>query len=113
MDVTAPRPPDPTGVAAYRAEPARGAEARWVPPTDEPTAPAGGDPAFRPPSSLKFTLTAADVDARFEIHEATSAMTVTMYDRQSGEVLREFPSREVLDVIASLVSSGLTVDEMR
>lgn len=63
-----------------------------------------------PPSTLKFTVTAADVDARFEIHEATSVVTVTMYERATGEVLREFPSREILDVLASLTGPGLRVD---
>jgi hypothetical protein len=63
-----------------------------------------------PPSTLKFTVSAADVDARFEIHEATSVVTVTMYERATGEVLREFPSREILDMIASLAGPGMRVD---
>jgi uncharacterized FlaG/YvyC family protein len=33
-----------------------------------------------------------------------------MIDRNTGEVLREVPSRRVLDQIAALESSGLTVD---
>lgn len=84
-----------------------------------PESPAEADPGPRiehpstrwePRSLLKFSLTAADVDARFEIHEATSRVTVTMYDRETGEVLREVPSRHVLDVIASLTTNGLQVD---
>jgi flagellar protein FlaG len=50
------------------------------------------------------------VDARFEIHEGTSRVTVTMYDRETGEVLREIPPRRVLDVLAALSGRGLTVD---
>ena len=67
-------------------------------------------PRFEARSSLKFNLSAADVDAKFEIHEPTSTLTVTMYERQTGEVLREVPNRHVLDVIASVAASGLNVD---
>ncbi len=111
MDVTAPRPPDPHEpvLRPERASPGGVPQRR----AERPDPVAEASEAFRPPSSLKFTLTAADVDARFEIHEATSMMTVTMYERASGEILREFPSREVLDVIASLASTGLRVDEVR
>jgi uncharacterized FlaG/YvyC family protein len=35
-----------------------------------------------------------------------------MYDRTTGEVLREVPSREVLDVVAALAATGLRVDEV-
>ncbi|MGD9570728.1 MAG: flagellar protein FlaG [Thermoleophilia bacterium] len=113
MDVTAPRPPD-NREPVLRPERASPAGAVPPPPRNErPDPAADAVEAFRPPSSLKFTLTAADVDARFEIHEATSMMTVTMYERASGEVLREFPSREVLDVLASLGATGLRVDEVR
>lgn len=67
-------------------------------------------PRFEARSLLKFSLSAADVDAKFEIHEPTSTVTVTMYERQTGEVLREVPSKHVLDVIASVAASGLHVD---
>ena len=52
----------------------------------------------------------ADVDAKFEIHEATDRVIVTMYDRETGEALRELPSRHVLDQIAAVTSRGLQVD---
>lgn len=68
------------------------------------------EPRFEARSLLKFTLSAADVDAKFEIHEPTSTVTVTMYERETGEVLREVPSKHVLDVIASVAASGLRVD---
>lgn len=116
MDVTAPRPPDPAAVAASRADRVPPAGVEPTPrPRAAPAPPSADDgPApFRTPSALKFGLTAADVDARFEIHEATSTVTVTMYDKTTGEVLREVPSREVLDVIASLAATGLRVDEKR
>ncbi len=65
---------------------------------------------FEPRSSLKFSLRAADVNAKFEIHKATSRVIMTMYDRETGEVLREFPSRHVLDVLGSIAPSGQKVD---
>jgi len=66
--------------------------------------------AWEPRSSLKFGLVVADVDAKFEIHQGTDRVIVTMYDRQTGEVLREIPSRHVLDQIAAVTSRGLNVD---
>lgn len=114
MDVSAPRPPEIMDAATRRAErppPAAPPQDASAAPPDGPT-PIGGEHRWTPPSSLKFTLSAADVDARFEIHEATDTVTVTMYERETGEVLRQVPSREVLDVIASLQATGLNVDEI-
>ncbi len=65
---------------------------------------------WEPRSSLKLTLASADVDLKLQIHEGTKRVTMTMYDRGTGEVLRQFPSQYVLDVIASLESIGLFVD---
>ncbi len=67
------------------------------------------EPRFAARSLLKFDVNAADVDAKFEIHKPTSTVTVTMYERETGEVLREVPSKYLLDVIAS-VASGRHVD---
>jgi hypothetical protein len=115
MDVTAPRPShpahEPVVTAGHRPDRVPAPEAARARASDPPATPAA-DLAFRTPSTLKFSLTAADVDARFEIHEATSTVTVTMYDRTTGEVLREVPSREVLDVVAALAATGLRVDEV-
>lgn len=86
------------------AAPAEPAEPRRPPELPERT------PRFEARSLLKFNLSAADVDAKFEIHEPTSTVTVTMYERETGEVLREVPSKYVLDVIASVTASGLLVD---
>lgn len=108
MDVTPPRPPQAADTAPIEVAPGRPPAA--PPPAPRPTA-APPDPGpWTPSSALKFTLTSADVDARFEIHEETSRVTVTMYDRETGEVLREIPPRRVLDVIAALTGRGLTVD---
>ncbi len=113
MDVTTSRFPDVPEVSG---------PARIAPPTRpqlkdeaERSARKDGPPrlqntAWEPRSSLKFGLVVADVDAKFEIHEATDRVIVTMYDRETGEVLRELPSRHVLDQIAAVTSRGLQVD---
>jgi uncharacterized FlaG/YvyC family protein len=67
---------------------------------------------WTPPSTLKSDLHAADVTARFEIHQPTSRVTVTMLDRNTGEVLREVPDRRVLEQIAAIAGTGLTVDRV-
>lgn len=109
MDVTTSRFPDLSEVSSPRLT----TQAKPSAPTAEaPKAPQKKltSTDWEPRSSLKFNIVAADVDARFEIHEATSRVIVTMYDRETGEVLREVPSRHVLDVIASVTSNGLQVD---
>ena len=65
---------------------------------------------WEPRSSLKLALASADVDLELKIHEGTKRVTMTMHDRDTGEIIREFPSSYVLDVIASLRSIGLFVD---
>ena len=108
MDVTAPRlpePNDPVSAAARFARPIA-----KEPPPAQPQLP-GPSERWTPPSTLKFTLHAADVTAKFEIDEATSRVTVTMLDRNTGEVLREVPNRRVLEQIAALEqATGLRVD---
>jgi len=109
MDVTPPRPPGPPERPAREPVVAARSDGAFAP-TPRPTAGPPDTGRWTPHSSLKFTLTSADVDARFEIHEGTSSVTVTMYDRETGEVLREIPPRRVLDVLAALSGRGLTVD---
>ena len=109
MDVTPPRPPGASDPPAREPAVAARRDGAFAP-TPRPTAGPPPPGRWTPHSSLKFALTSADVDARFEIHEGTSRVTVTMYDRETGEVLREIPPRRVLDVLAALTGRGLTVD---
>lgn len=118
MDVTGPRlseatpqppavPPlprggTPTTSPAARAESA-GAE-------DTPAITAIWDAPWVPRSTLKMAISSADVDARFEIDDETSRVTVTMYDRRSGEVLRRIPPAELQEIIEAIADRGLTVD---
>jgi flagellar protein FlaG len=69
----------------------------------ERTAPAEGP-------DLKFTLRSADAEAKFAVHEATNSVMVTIVDRTTGEVIREIPSRERLDLIAALQGKGNLLD---
>lgn len=107
MDISASRPPAPPETETRRftrAPQAPGEEPRHAPRIEPVKA------RFEAHSLLKFNVAAADVDAKFEIHEATSRVTVTMYERETGEVLREIPSKRILDMIASVTQSGLHVD---
>jgi flagellar protein FlaG len=128
MDVTGPRlteapPPTP------QASPPPGARPDGLTERAGPSGPSGlralGGPAETPPplslteapwvprSTLKMGLTAADVDVKFEIDKDSSRVTVTMYDRASGEVLRQIPPKEVQDIIEALAGRGLIVDDAR
>ena len=62
---------------------------------------------------LKFDVVAADVLARFRVDEGTGHVTITMYHRDTGEVIRELPPRGVQDVITALRDGGLVVDVVR
>ena len=110
MDVTALRPDasEPATRAPRFLRPPPGTEP--TPPTEAPQL-AKPSERWTPPSTLKLDLHAADVTARFEIHQPTSRVTVTMLDRNTGEVLREVPNRRVLEQISALATAtGLTVD---
>lgn len=120
MDVTESRlhttPPTPVGPpplggrpggdeAAPRAPQEAGAAA-----DDQPPVTAIWDAPWVPRSALKMSLSSADVDARFEIDEETSKVTVTMYDRHSGEVLRQIPPADLREVIRAVAGRGIIVD---
>lgn len=120
MDVTESRlhttPPIPAASPLTGAHPGAG-EARPRAPqeagagTDESTpVTAIWDAPWVPRSTLKMALSSADVDARFEIDDETSRVLVTMYDRRSGEVLRQIPPRELQDVIDAVQGRGIVVD---
>lgn len=71
------------------------------------TAPTVGQPAAG--GDLKFDLPSADVLARFTVY-GSNRVVVTMYDRATGEVIRELPPRQVLDMMAALAGRGLAID---
>ena len=110
MDVTPLRPDasEPATRAPRFLRPPPGTESQ---PPEEAHQLAKPSERWTPPSTLKLDLHAADVTARFEIHQPTSRVTVTMLDRNTGEVLREVPDRRVLEQISALAAAtGMNVD---
>lgn len=83
--------------SAPRVVPERG----YAKPVQVPAADGGG---------LKFDIASSDVLARFWIDESSNRVVITMYDRGTGEVIRQTPPREVLDTVAVLEGCGLAVD---
>lgn len=113
MDVSAPRPvPHTHDLAPTRVPRSAAATTEGAPKSRETGATGGEERRWAAHSALKSSLTPADVEARFAIHEPTSRVTVTMTERVTGEVLRDFPSRRLLDTIAG-ITTGLRVDESR
>lgn len=111
MDVSAPRPVPAQHEAPPRRFPRPEAAADGASPPSRDTVPEPRDETrWAASSTLKSSLSPADVDARFAIHEPSSRVTVTMYERTTGEVLRDFPSRRVLDTVAAITATGLRVD---
>jgi len=50
----------------------------------------------------------------FGIHEATNRMTIKVVDKQTKEVIKEFPPEKTLDIIAKTWElAGILVDEKR
>lgn len=43
-----------------------------------------------------------DVDLKFSVHKASGRIMVVVRDEQSGEVIREIPESEILDLVARL-----------
>lgn len=61
----------------------------------------------------KVTLT-HNTRAEFSVHEVTKDIMVKIVDSDTGEVLREFPPKKFLDLIAKLWDlAGIVVDERR
>lgn len=57
-------------------------------------------------------LILADRKLEFSIHEKTKQIVVKVINTRSDEVVREFPSEKILDLVANMLErSGLLVDE--
>jgi flagellar protein FlaG len=53
-------------------------------------------------------------EAQFGIHEKTGRMTIKIVDKDTKEVIKEFPPEKTLDMIAKVWElAGLLVDEKR
>lgn len=57
---------------------------------------------------------AANSEAVFGIHEETNRVTIKIVDKQTKEVIKEFPPEKTLDMIAKAWElAGIMVDEKR
>ncbi len=57
---------------------------------------------------------AGNSEALFAVHEATNRIMIKIVDRNTKEVIKEFPPEKTLDLIAKAWElAGLTVDERR
>jgi hypothetical protein len=109
MDVNAISAAPPSGTRS--APEAPGARPRPAPAAPARPGPAAGRPEPEPPEpDLKFTLQSADAQARFVVHSASKRVMVTIYDRQTGEVIREIPPKRILDIMAAITGRGTMVD---
>ena len=55
-----------------------------------------------------------NTEAVFGFHDATNRVTIKIIDKESKEVLREYPPEETLDMIAKVWElAGILVDEKR
>ena len=53
-----------------------------------------------------------NVDLRFSVHEASGRIMVTVIDGSAGEVIREVPPSEILDIAARIDQMiGLMIDQ--
>ncbi len=77
------------------------------------------NPASQATSSLKEAVEKinsanGNAEAVFGIHEGTNRVTIKMVDKETKEVIKEFPADKTLDLIAKAWElAGIMVDEKR
>lgn len=55
-----------------------------------------------------------EVSIQFEAHDIMNEMIVRIIDKNTKEVIREIPSKKILDMVANMLEmAGLLVDEKR
>ena len=64
---------------------------------------------------LEQIVHAFDRNLKFRVHEDTRAVMVQVLNTETDEVVREFPSEQILDMVAMFQKqlSGLFVDKLR
>ena len=64
---------------------------------------------------LEQIVHAFDRNLRFQIHEDTRSVMVQVLNAETNEVIREFPSEQILDMVSMFQKqlSGLFVDKLR
>lgn len=59
-------------------------------------------------------MSTREVSIQFEAHEVMNEMIVRIIDKSTKEVIREIPSKKILDMVANMLEmAGLLVDEKR
>lgn len=62
----------------------------------------------------EINKTAKNSEAIFGVHDATNRITIKIVDKDTKEVIKEFPPEKTLDMIAKVWEmAGLMVDEKR
>lgn len=62
----------------------------------------------------KINKQMANTECQYGIHEATNRVTIKIVDKESREIIREFPPEETLEMIAKAWElAGILVDEKR
>ena len=62
----------------------------------------------------KINSVGSNAEAVFGIHEETNRITIKMVDKETKEVIKEFPAEKTLDLIAKAWEmAGILVDERR
>ena len=85
----------------------------------DPEREGGENPAKQATSSLreaveKINSAQGNAEAVFGIHEGTNRVMIKMVDKETKEVIKEFPAEETLDLIAKAWElAGIMVDEKR
>lgn len=119
MNVTATTQASPPALASAGKEPARGSE-----PAGKPLPVSGSSPPperhAQPPVSIdraleqiKAYLSESKRQLTFERDESTGRSIIKVIDPASGDIIRQFPSEEVLKVAAIIEAQGFhTVNEL-
>lgn len=72
------------------------------------------DPLRKAIAEMNRKINNSNEEAVFGIHEETNRITIKILDKDTKEVLKEFPPEKTLDMIAKLWEvAGLLVDEKR
>jgi len=66
-------------------------------------------------TQLEQIVQAFDRNLKFRIHDETHSVLVQVLNAETNEVIREFPSEQILDMVAMFQKqlSGLFVDKLR
>lgn len=103
-DVMMPGPAGDSGSGAMASLVSKGAKGEPIPGRGDLQALAG--------EVLQKLSTIHNVDLRFSVHEGSGQLVVTVMDSETGEIIREIPPRELLNLAVRLDEMiGLLFDQ--